>query len=150
MTRIFSFEPDGTLLQSEGGYEEYRQRRKKAEETAGAEGASGLREQSGGGNASGGKGKKPRTERPKTRLSYKEQREQEALLKEQEELPARLEALEQEQAKLEAELADPDLFSRDPDGFNAKIARIPQIEEEQLALLERSEEIEERLKELEI
>ena len=80
----------------------------------------------------------------------KEQREQEALLKEQEELPARLEALEQEQAKLEAELADPELFSRDPEAFNAKIARIPQIEEEQLALLERSEEIEARLKELEI
>ena len=59
-------------------------------------------------------------------------------------------ALELEQAKLETEIADPELFSRDPESFNAKIARIPQIEEEQLALLERSEEIEARLKELEL
>ena len=62
----------------------------------------------------------------------------------------RLDALEQEQKKLEEALADPDLFSRDPEAFNTMIARLPEVEEEQLALLERSDEIEARLKELEI
>ncbi|MBQ7534376.1 MAG: ABC-F family ATP-binding cassette domain-containing protein [Stomatobaculum sp.] len=79
VTRIFSFEPDGTLLQSEGGYEEYRQRKMLEEDAAGrmrnerVPGENGRDENSSGG--SGGKGKKPRTDRPKTRLSYKEQRE---------------------------------------------------------------------------
>ena len=36
-------------------------------------------------------------------------------------MPARLDALEKEQKALEEALADPDLFSRDPDAFNAKI-----------------------------
>lgn len=123
VTRIFSFEPDGTLSQSEGGYEEYRQRRKKAEEAAGAEGAAGLREQNGSGNTSGGKGKKPRTERPKTRLSYKEQKEYdgiEALIDELTERSQRLsremeeaatdfvklQALSEEKEKTEAELEE--------------------------------------------
>ena len=55
-----------------------------------------------------------------------------------------------EQKELEEALADPDLFSRDPEAFNVKVARLPQVEEEQLALLERVDEIEARLKELEI
>ena len=42
-------------------------------------------------------------------------------------MPARLDALEKEQKALEEALADPDLFSRDPDAFNAKIARLPQV-----------------------
>jgi ATP-binding cassette subfamily F protein uup len=137
VTSTIALEGDGLVRDYVGGYTDWLRQRKPAEST-------------------------PKVEKPaakadwkenapkKRRLSYKEQREQEALLKEQEELPARLEALEQEQARLEAELADPDLFSRDPEAFNAKIARIPKIEEEQLALLERSEEIEARLKELEI
>ena len=138
VTSTIALEGDGLVRDYVGGYTDWLRQRQpaapKAEKPA----------------ASAAKADWKENAPKKRRLSYKEQKEQEALLKEQEELPARLEALEQEQAKLEAELADPELFSRDPEGFNAKIARIPQIEEEQLALLERSEEIEVRLKELEI
>ncbi len=84
----------------------------------------------------------------KRKLSYKEQQEKIALEKEQEEMPHRLEALEKEQKELEELLADPDLFSRNPESFNKGIARLPQLEEEELALLERADAIEERLKEL--
>ena len=59
-------------------------------------------------------------------------------------------SMEKEQKSLEEALADPDLFSRDPEAFSRKVARLPQVEEEQLALLERADEIEARLKELEV
>ena len=63
-------------------------------------------------------------------------------------MPARSEALEKEQAELEQRLADPDLFQRDPDLFNATTKRMPELEQEQNALLERWEAVEARLKEL--
>lgn len=100
-------------------------------------------------------------ERPKTapkpasaksgprRLTFKEQREQGLLREELAALPGRLSALEAEQDALEQKLAEPEFFSRDPDGFNAAAARLPDVETEQLALLERWETVEARLKELE-
>ena len=140
VTSTIALEGDGFVRDYVGGYTDWLRQRQSAEKAPKVEKPA----------ASSAKADWKENAPKKRRLSYKEQREQEALLKEQAELPARLEALEQEQAKLEAEIADPELFSRNPDAFNAKIARIPQIEEEQLALLERSEEIEERLKALEI
>ena len=135
VTGTIALEGDGRVREYVGGYTDWLRQRQKPEEK---KAVSSSRET--------WKENAPK----KRRLSYKEQREQEALQKEQEELPARLEALEQEQKKLEAALADPDLFGRDPEAFNTMIARLPEVEEEQLALLERSEEIEARLKELEL
>ncbi len=86
----------------------------------------------------------------KRKLSFKEQREQAQLQEELENLPQLLAALEKEQAALESLLADPDLFTRDPDRFNAAVHRAPEVEDEQMILLERWESIEARLKELEI
>lgn len=57
--------------------------------------------------------------------------------------------LEAEQKTLEQRLAEPDFFNRDPDAFNAAATRLPALETEQLALLERWETVESRLKELE-
>ncbi len=154
VTRIFSFEPDGTLRQSEGGYEEYRQRL-IAEGKAGAGG----RPDMGGGparadardfgkgkgaagaaaeapaseSAQGDKGKKPRADRPKTRLSYKEQREYDGIEAEIDELSEksrklsdemnnaatdflRLQALSEEKERVEKEL-------------EAKIGRFMELEE---------------------
>ena len=126
VTRIFSFEPDGTLLQSEGGYEEYRQRKlARAGSVSGSEsarsgsavigkalagsgpagsGAGGSDAGPGadGGNANapqGGKGKKPRIDRPKTRLSYKEQREYDGI-------EAEIDALTEKSRKLSEEIAE--------------------------------------------
>lgn len=134
VTSTIALEGDGKVREYVGGYTDWLRQRQKPEEKKVSSSRETWKE-----NA-------PK----KRRLSYKEQREQEALLKEQAEMPARLDALEKEQKALEEALADPDLFSRDPDAFNAKIARLPQVEEDQLALLERSDAIEARLRELEI
>ncbi len=84
----------------------------------------------------------------KRRLSYNEQKELESLSREKEGLPGTLETLEREQKELEAILADPGLFARDPDEFSRVTDRMARNDEEQLALLEREEEIESRIAEL--
>lgn len=70
-------------------------------------------------------------------MSYKEQRELEAL-------PGRIQALETEQAGLQAELADGSLYARDHQRAQALTERLAQIEEEQLEALERWEALEAR------
>ncbi|MCQ2444326.1 MAG: ABC transporter ATP-binding protein, partial [Mailhella sp.] len=134
VTGTIALEGDGKVREYVGGYTDWLRQRQKPEERKEAPAKAGWKDGA------------PK----KRRLSYREQQEKAALLKEQEELPARLEALEAEQARLEEEIADPGLFSRDPDGFNARISRLPEVEEEQLALLERVDEIEARLRELDM
>jgi ABC transport system ATP-binding/permease protein len=66
------------------------------------------------------------------KLSYKEQRELDAL-------PARIEALEAEQQQINVALADPQLYARDAQRATALHARSAQIEDELMAALERWE-----------
>jgi ATP-binding cassette subfamily F protein uup len=66
------------------------------------------------------------------KLSYKEQRELEAL-------PARIAALESEQARLRQSLSDPDIYVRDPIGAARMHERDAAIEDELLEALERWE-----------
>ena len=77
---------------------------------------------------------KPARTEPRTggKLSYKEQRELEAL-------PGRIEALEAEQAALRSELAAGEVYRSDPQRANALHARDAAIEEELMAALERWE-----------
>ena len=81
--------------------------------------------------------------------SYKEERELEQLGAELEALPGRLEGLEAEQTALENRLADPELFSRDPDGFTRITERLAALDAEQTSLLQRWEEAEARIAALE-
>jgi len=74
----------------------------------------------------------PRPSAPPRKLSYKEQRELEAL-------PARIEALESEQRTINAELADGLLFARHPQRGAELSARHAQIEDELMHALERWE-----------
>ncbi len=76
------------------------------------------------------------TAKPK-KLSYKEQRELDAL-------PARIEALEAEQKQVAAEVADPALYVKDPQRATAVNARATQIEAELFAALERWETLSSR------
>jgi ATP-binding cassette subfamily F protein uup len=69
---------------------------------------------------------------PSRKLSYKEQRELEAL-------PSRIEALEAEQNAIDAQLADGALYASDPPRAAALAARHAQIEEELMVALERWE-----------
>jgi ATP-binding cassette subfamily F protein uup len=80
----------------------------------------------------------PAAEPPRRqKLSYKEQRELEAL-------PARLAALEQEQAELERVIADGRIFVEDPQRAAQLTERLTQVEEEWLAALERQETLSRR------
>jgi len=69
---------------------------------------------------------------PARKLGYKEQRELE-------QLPAHIDALEAEQRQLGELLADPALYSREPDRVAQLQARYAQIENELMAALERWE-----------
>jgi ATP-binding cassette subfamily F protein uup len=69
---------------------------------------------------------------PKAKLSYKEQRELEAL-------PARIEALEAEQTSIAELTADPALYVSDPQRATALHQRSAQIEDELMSALERWE-----------
>ena len=71
----------------------------------------------------------------RTKLSYKEQRELDAL-------PARIEALEAEQQAIAAQTADPALFVSDAPRAAALLERSARIEDELMAALERWEALE--------
>ena len=73
----------------------------------------------------------PQKASPK-KLSFKEQREYDAL-------PGLIEQLEAEQAQLNEQLADGSLYASDPAGASAKAARVLQIDDELLVALERWE-----------
>jgi ATP-binding cassette subfamily F protein uup len=72
------------------------------------------------------------------KLSFKEQREYDAL-------PGLIEQLEAEQAQLNQQLADGSLYASDPAGASAKAARVAQIDDELLAALERWETLGQRV-----
>ena len=81
VTRIFSFEPDGRLLQSEGGYSDYLEHKSQLDPSVEKKNVSKEGEAS--------DRKNYRAHREKTRLSFKEQREYESIEAEIEELENR-------------------------------------------------------------
>ena len=87
VNRIFSFEGDGQILQSEGGYEEYRMhRQEEAPHQDAMEKAPRPKES----------GRRERPARPRTRLSYKEQKEYDSIEQEIDDLTAQSKDLEQQ------------------------------------------------------
>jgi ATP-binding cassette subfamily F protein uup len=133
----------GLWREYEGGYEDWKRQRERARVLAAspqparpvAPGAAG------GGAAMAPPAVEPRLEAaapapspasPPRKLSYKEQRELEAL-------PARIEALEAEQRTIDAELADGLLFARHPQRGAELSARHARIEDELMHALERWE-----------
>jgi ATP-binding cassette subfamily F protein uup len=66
----------------------------------------------------------------KRKLSYKEQRELDAL-------PGRIEALESEQAELQAHIGQPEFYRRPEDEVDAALARLQQVQQELEQCLER-------------
>jgi ATP-binding cassette subfamily F protein uup len=71
---------------------------------------------------------------PKKKLSFKDQRELDAL-------PAKIESLENEQTALRAELAEGSIFAKDPDRATALLKRDTEIESSLLLALERWENL---------
>ena len=110
VTRIFAFEEDGSLYQSEGGYSDYLVHKKENGGTvdgtvnAKAGGASAGSKNSGTTDNDSNQGDKNtknnwRAPREKTKLSFKEQREYDTIESE-------IEALEEKSAELETQIAE--------------------------------------------
>ena len=124
----------GLWREYEGGYEDWKRQRERTREVVGLRGA-----------AAGAPSSPPLVQDAAPaapappapavpslprKLSYKEQRELEAL-------PARIEALEAEQRTIDAELADGLLFARHPQRGAELAARHAQIEDDLMQALER-------------
>jgi len=128
----------GLWREYEGGYEDWRRQRERARVLAASPqparppvpGAATAAPGAAPAQQAGAPAPSPAT--PPRKLSYKEQRELEAL-------PARIEALEAEQRTIDAELADGLLFARHPQRGAELSARHAQIEEELMHALERWE-----------
>ncbi len=127
-TQSIVFEGEGRLTEIAGGYDDwlrYRAHRPPAAGKPKADKPAAKPAQS-----------KPAQSKPaKSGLSYKENKELEAI-------PGRIEALEAEQAALAAQLADPTIYRDRPDAVKALNARAGAIEEELLELLARWEALE--------
>ncbi len=102
VTAVIAMEGGGKVLEVPGGYSDYLQYHQAALKQQ--------REATRAPQSSGGKTAKEQKPRSRSKLSYKDQRELDAL-------PDKIDALTTEIADLEAALADPTLFTRDPEGF---------------------------------
>ncbi|HJW04193.1 MAG TPA: ATP-binding cassette domain-containing protein, partial [Azospira sp.] len=134
VTQTIAAEGDGVWHEYAGGYSDWAayQEKKRAEEaqaTQAAKAAKPVAKE----DKSAAKAAKP------VKLSYKEGKELETL-------PDRIAALEAEQATLTKRLEDPNLYQSNPQEAQRFSARLGEIDEELLALLERWEELETKSK----
>ena len=127
VTSVIAFEGDGRLAEYAGGYEDWLRCKARAETEAEKKASAPARS-------------RPTQEKtaPKPKLSFKEQREIEAL-------PGQVEALEKEQHTIGEQLADGELYRTNPDEVKRLQARNAEIEDELLVALARWEELEGKL-----
>lgn len=112
VTSTLVFEGDGLISEYAGGYEDYlRQRKKPSSKLPGVP------------TKPGKSAPKPKAEKKKTRLSYMEKRELEAL-------PQKIEDLETEHSELIETLGDPNLYTKGNDAVQALEKRLPLLEKE--------------------
>ncbi|WP_027188628.1 ATP-binding cassette domain-containing protein [Desulfovibrio cuneatus] len=140
VTSVFALEGDGAVHEYVGAYTDWLRQRRTVE----AGNASAKSDDKNEAKPALGDEAKRQGARPR-KLSFNEQRELTKLGQELEALPGLLHALEEEQAQLEAQLAVPDFFTKDEQGFHDAAARLEAVEAEQTALLERWEFVEARL-----
>ncbi|MFM8899481.1 MAG: ATP-binding cassette domain-containing protein [Burkholderiales bacterium] len=127
-------ETPGFWREYEGGYEDWKAQRARAESLRSKANKDASKEEDkerSKSNKSAALAAPPAKSKPR-KLSYKEQRELDAL-------PSMMQTLEAEQATLNALLADGSLYSSDPKRAAESQARVAQIDDELLAALERLE-----------
>jgi ABC transport system ATP-binding/permease protein len=124
-------ETPGFWREYEGGYEDWKAQRARAESLRNKASKEAAKEANKDSGKSAKNSATPAAVKPR-KLSYKEQRELDAL-------PAKMQALETEQASLNALLADGAIYSSDPKKAAESQARVAQIDDELLAALERLE-----------
>jgi ATP-binding cassette subfamily F protein uup len=134
VTVTLGLDGSGTVDIVAGGYEDWEAKRRKRPSPSGSKAAKSPRPSAG--EAGGGRVQSqpapdtatPQTAGPKGRVkrSYRDQRDYERL-------PARIEELDTEISTGEQALADPDLYSRDPDGFARLTERLDTLRGEKEA-----------------
>ena len=148
VTSTFAFEGGGRVVEYVGGWDDYlRQSRARLDRGAGlpAEAPARLRQGHVGQHSpdtsakDGGTSSEPeaRTEKPYRKLSYKEQRELEAL-------PTHIEALEAEQQRLRHESESPEFYRESADHIRAVLARLETLAVELDSAMASWVELEER------
>ena len=129
VTRIFSFEPDGTLMQSEGGYSDYLLH-KSAGSGAEEDNSTAAKDKTGSAKnkpdgAAEGKEKSAKNSykqpREKTRLNYNEQREYDSIEGEIEALEARSAQLDEEMVKSATDFPHLMELTKEKEEVDAKI-----------------------------
>ena len=131
ITQSIVFEGEGCLKEYIGGYQDYQDAKTREQQLQTAQTPKA---------ASAGEADKARPKANRTvKLSYKEQRELDAL-------PDEIAALEAEQSELNTRLSDPDLFKNNYQSATAWQARIGEIEDSLLEKLERWEMLEAKSK----
>jgi ATP-binding cassette subfamily F protein uup len=132
VTSTIAFEGNGVLQEYVGGYDDYLRQRaaaanRKPQAATPAAQAPGLKPDA---QSPTPQAPSPKPQAPKTKRTFKEQREYA-------ELPARIAALEQEQKGLQAAISDPEFYKRPAGEIHAALERVTAIDGELLAALER-------------
>ena len=142
VTSTLAFEGDGRIGEFVGGYEDWRrQTGSRQTATGNRQPADGNGREPATGNRQTADGSSPvdRTKgvssSERRKLSFKEQRELEAL-------PARIEALEGEQARLGAEVSAPDFYRKPASDIHATMSRLEALPAEIETALRRWDELE--------
>jgi len=132
VTQTIAAEGGGFWHEYAGGYQDWAdyQAKRRVEEAAQSSAQSAKRN----GSARNDVAAKTKSEANR-KLSYKETRELA-------ELPGRISSLEDEQKEISLQLEDPMLYQTNPQGANALSARLAEIDDELMVLLERWEELE--------
>ena len=136
VTSTIAFEGDGRWREYEGGVQDWLTQSRRSRELAEARTSSAAPTAAARAQPAAAPAPALATPAgaPRRKLSYKDQRELEAL-------PALIDALEQEQKSIEAQLADGRLYSEDAPRAAALATRSAAIEEELMAALERWEQL---------
>jgi len=133
ITSTMAFEGEGRVAEYVGGYEDWK-RQRGASGVGSREPGSGSRESRVGAEAVGSAPPPMAAPAQKRKLSFKEQRELEAL-------PATIEALEAEQAGLTAEVSAPDFYRKPAAEIHATMTRLEALPAEIEAALKRWDEL---------
>jgi ATP-binding cassette subfamily F protein uup len=137
VTSTIAFESEGRWREYEGGVQDWQIQSRRSREFAAAQEAAAAKEvrrPAPGAKAEPAPVAPPVAPAARRKLSFKEQRELQAL-------PALIGALEQEQVAIAAELADGSLYARDAERAGELGARNVRLDEELLAALERWEKL---------
>ena len=133
VTSTFAFEGDGVIHEYVGGYEDWLRQSKSRNKQATQKNQPGTKPETKPATGNTTK-KKVAQEKPKAKLSYKDQRELDAL-------PGLIEKLETEQLEIQAVMAEADFYKQDASETTKVMARLAELEKELEAAYQRWDEL---------